>query len=265
VIIPTRNSARTIEKCISSIRTQTFKNIELIVADSSSTDSTPLISGTYGALVMDFPRDAERTEKKSQAASYSHGEYLIFVDSDHVLSPKVIEKCVEACEKGADAVIIPQRIVGGTGYWASCRKLEVELYDGDDHVESPGFFRRVVFFDAGMYDTDLIFGEENDLCVRVRKAGARIVRIGEIIYHHEGPLKTVIMKKLFYGRTFINYFRKNPGGAMSQFSFIRIGWLMNRRKLMNDPAHALGMVVLKFVQYTAAVIGLMLVAFERKK
>lgn len=264
VIIPTRNSGRTIEKCLSSIHMQTYKNIELIVADGSSIDSTLVIAKKYGALVLIFPSTIERTEKKNQAAHFSRGKYLYFIDSDNVLSPKVIEKCCEACNKGADAVIISERIVGESGFWAKCRELEIEMYDGDNNVESAHFFKREIFFDAGKFDENLVFGEENDLTVRVRNTGARIVRITELLYHYEGPLKSVIMRKLYYGSTSPNYIRKSPRNALSQFSFIRIGWIMNRRKMMKNPAYAFGMIIQKGVQYLAAMIGLMLWVFKRK-
>jgi len=44
VIITTRNSERTIDKCLSSIKQQTYKNIEIIVVDNNSADKTKEIA-----------------------------------------------------------------------------------------------------------------------------------------------------------------------------------------------------------------------------
>lgn len=40
VIIPTYNSSSTLEKCLRSIRSQSYKNIEIIIVDKFSNDST---------------------------------------------------------------------------------------------------------------------------------------------------------------------------------------------------------------------------------
>jgi glycosyltransferase involved in cell wall biosynthesis len=47
VIIPTKNSAKTIEKCLKSVKDQTYKNIEIIVVDNFSTDGTYEIAKKY--------------------------------------------------------------------------------------------------------------------------------------------------------------------------------------------------------------------------
>jgi cellulose synthase/poly-beta-1,6-N-acetylglucosamine synthase-like glycosyltransferase len=47
IIIPTRNSARTLEKCLESIKHQTYSNIEVIVVDNFSDDETIEIAKKY--------------------------------------------------------------------------------------------------------------------------------------------------------------------------------------------------------------------------
>ena len=54
VIIPTRNSSRTIEKCLQSIKDQSYENIELIVVDNNSTDNTKDIANRFTDKVFNF-------------------------------------------------------------------------------------------------------------------------------------------------------------------------------------------------------------------
>jgi len=47
VVITTKNSSRTLEKCLQSIKGQSYKNTELLVVDNNSTDSTKEIANKF--------------------------------------------------------------------------------------------------------------------------------------------------------------------------------------------------------------------------
>ena len=262
VIIPTKNASKTLETCLRSIVGQTYPNFEIIIADGESQDGTGSIAERYGVRILKMPGFLERTAKKNLAAKQSKGDFLYFVDADFELTHTVIEKCLQTCQGGADGIIVPERVAWRPGFWSECRRFEILSYNGDYWVESPRFFRREVFFRAGGFDEALVFGEENDLCLKVRNSGGRIARISAYLYHHEGPIRSVIMRKFYYGKTSIAYLRKQKGTALAQFSPIRISWLANRRLLARDPLHAVGMLVQKFVQYLAAGIGLSIYLVE---
>jgi glycosyltransferase involved in cell wall biosynthesis len=242
--------------CLRSIVAQTYRNIEAVVADSNSTDGTVEKARELGATVLEFPRDVERTYAKNVAARHSDAHFLMFLDSDIELGTDTVAACLEAC-RSSDAVIVPQRVAPRSGYWARCRALEVLTYEGDDLVESPTFFKRDVFLAAGGFDEQLVFGEENDLSLRIRKLGFKVSRTRSYVWHHEDSLKGVIMRKFYYGRTAPGYLYKARGMAFAQFTPVRPAWLRNWRILVKDPLHSTGMVVQKMVQYFAAGIGLL--------
>jgi len=52
VIIPTKNSGRTIRPCLESVRAQTYRNFEIVVVDNFSSDSTVRIAKEYADLVL---------------------------------------------------------------------------------------------------------------------------------------------------------------------------------------------------------------------
>lgn len=55
IIIPVRNGAATLKRCLQSIRNQTMQEIEIIVLDSMSTDSSRQIAEQFGAQIVDIP------------------------------------------------------------------------------------------------------------------------------------------------------------------------------------------------------------------
>lgn len=149
VIIPTKNSAVTIEKCLKSIVDQTYPKIEVIIVDGLSTDITRKIAEEFSAKIV--ISNSRRSEARNIGAESSTGEYLLFVDSDMQLDPMVIAKCMEMTDTGCDVLIIPEISVG-QGFWAKCRTLEKSCYLGDDNIEASRFFKRSAFRRIGGYD-----------------------------------------------------------------------------------------------------------------
>ena len=94
VIINTRNSAGKIfEKCLASVKVQSYKNVELIVVDNSSSDKTKEIAKRYTKKVFDY--GPERSSQKNFGVQKSRGEFLVFLDDDQEMPPEIIEDCVK--------------------------------------------------------------------------------------------------------------------------------------------------------------------------
>ncbi|MEM4731518.1 MAG: glycosyltransferase [Candidatus Aenigmatarchaeota archaeon] len=62
IIVPTFNSEKTLQLCLESIRKQTYKNIEVIVVDNYSTDSTVSVAKKYDAKVIQVRGERARAK-----------------------------------------------------------------------------------------------------------------------------------------------------------------------------------------------------------
>jgi glycosyltransferase involved in cell wall biosynthesis len=255
VIVPTKNSDRTIEQCLKSIKLQTYPAVESIVVDNYSSDKTQEIAKKYAKLYLQGP---ERSTQRNIGAQKALGKYLLFVDSDTYLSPSVVEDCVETSKKyNAEGVIIPQQGFG-TGFWSMCKILEKALYVGDELIESVHFIERQTFLDLGGYDERIAGGGEDwALPIKMRKNGCRVVRVKSFIFHDEGSLKLsqTIQKKYYYGKTMPVYIRDNSGTALKQLNIVRPGFVKNWRLLARDPLHALGLGVMKSCELFSGAFG----------
>jgi glycosyltransferase involved in cell wall biosynthesis len=254
IIVPTRNSEKALHRCLESIKNQTYKNIEPIIVDNYSLDRTIEIAKKFGVKVL--LRNLNRSEARNMGAEKSAGEFVLFIDSDMELSPEVVESCVSQTNRRYDAVIIPEISVGD-GFWAKCKALERACYIGDDWIEAARFFKREAFETVQGYDPNLEAGEDWDLSQRIRKAGFKIGRTDPLIIHHEGKLdfRKTIMKKYEYGRTLERYIRKHPERAKQQLRLIRPAFLRNRKMLLNDPVHTIGLFIMKTCEFAAGVLG----------
>lgn len=256
-IVPTRNSAQTVGACLESIKAQSYSASEIIVVDNSSTDKTWEIAQKFTEKV--FKKGPERSAQRNLGAEKSEGKYLLFIDSDQVLSAHVVEDCVRKIKESEQikAVIIPET-TEGSGFWTKCKALERSCYVGDDDIEAARFFDREIFFQLGGYDEEIHGGGEDwDLPIRVKKAGLQIGRINSFINHLEGHIrfKELMRTKRYYGQTMSKYIRKHPEIARRQLRVIRPAFIRNWRKLAKDPVHAAGFIFMKIGEFTAGAFG----------
>jgi len=268
IIIPTYNSQRTLRQCLQSIKEQTYKKIETLIVDRYSGDKTGKIAEELGAKV--FLLDGERSEAKNYAAKKAQGDLLLFIDSDMMLNPKVVEACVESClHQGVDAVIIPEEYVGH-GLLSELRKKEkISLSINDELMEIPRFFRKSVFLELGGYDEGLVCGEDFEFFQRFRKGNYKIDKTNYEVIHFEGKLtlSKIFSKAYYYGKTIPALIKKEPVSTVRRYINMRLTSVKNVKLLSPSFSSAFGFSVMKFFEFTAYFLGIftqLLVAFSEK-
>jgi len=261
VIIPTKNSARTLALCLKALRGQTYPRIEVLVNDDRSKDGTPGIARRLGAKLLTINRGM--AQGRNSAVPRARGRYLFHVDSDMELTPRVVEECVWLCEaKGYDALIVPEVSVATT-YWGRCRALEKLTFLGDPFMEVANrFMRRSAFEAVGGFDETLMAGEDFDFFERLKALGLAWGRCTSVIRHHELPsLRQTLAKCVRYGRTFRGYIAKHPAKSGMQFSPLRPAYLRRAPILLLDPAHLAGLITMKSLMYLFTAYGLVISFF----
>ena len=262
IIVPTRNSAGALPACLASVSRQTYPVIELIVVDNGSADDTLEIARTATPLV--FTHGPERCAQRNAGVRASTGSYIVFIDSDMVLAPTVIERCVRVMtdEPAVRGVIIPERSLG-EGFWARCKALERSCYVGDDTIEAARFFARDAFEAVGSYDEALTAAEDWDLSQRVSALGP-LRRIDAYITHLEGALtlRKTMRTKFYYGTTLGRYIRKQPARSARQFQLIRPAFLRHWRRLLAQPTLTAGMIVMKGCEFAAGAAGIVCASWQ---
>lgn len=256
VIIPTRNSARTIRECLDSINNQSYSNIEVIVIDALSTDETPEIAARLGARVISL--DSERASAKNEGISKSCGEFLLFIDSDMVLEKAVVQECVELCKsnKKLGGVIIPERSIGSS-FWVRVRAFERSLYAGSK-IESARFFKRAPVLRVEGYDEEFVFFEESTLPQRIENLGMDVhTRISSVVLHDESnfEIRKWLGKKKYYYDTAKTYGRKYRYGKYQMSMRYRAQVFVgngNWKSLMRHPVLSAGLFTLKILELIAS-------------
>jgi|GEM_PF-445734 len=249
VVVPTRNSARTLRACLESLRQQTHP-CSIVVVDNHSVDATTAIAQELADRCI--RAGPERSRQRNVGARCTLGSIVGFIDSDMVLAPSVVAEVAAAIEDGAGSVTVPERSVG-IGYWAHVRAFERAFYGGADDVEAPRFFRWDVFVDAGGFDEHLDAGEDWDLGIRTRSLAQR-ARIVAHIDHLEGAptYRQCCAKKAAYATGLRAFAAKHGFSALRQSvsrPYLRAPW----RLLWPHPLLGLGLVALKSGEAAAVV------------
>ena len=138
VIIPVYNAQNTIKKCLDSVVSQSYKNLDIIVVDNCSTDESKKYIEEYSnkdqriVLIVENNKGVSNTRNK--AIDNSRGKYIIFVDADDYLDEDTIKSEVECIEKQqVDAVFFDYYIDSQTSSKKCKHKLEYKNY-GDDRI-----------------------------------------------------------------------------------------------------------------------------------
>lgn len=191
IIIPTRNSSRTIEAALESIKKQSYPNIEIIVIDQQSIDSTLSVVKKYTKKINTTEGDkfySAPPVSRNIGSRNSKGKYLLHMDSDMELSKNVISEAVDTFEKNPEILALKiHEKDKGMGFWSRAKMLERKFYVGYDPIEAARFIRRDIYFKLNGYDEQLRSGEDWDLSQRIGKIG-KITDIKSFIYHNLGRM-----------------------------------------------------------------------------
>lgn len=99
VVIPTFNRRALLLEAVESVRTQTFTDWELVVADDGSTDGSAESVEALGdprIRVLRLPRVGRAAVARNTGVRAARGEWVAFLDSDDVWEPRKLDVQVDA-------------------------------------------------------------------------------------------------------------------------------------------------------------------------
>ena len=110
VIIPIYNVEEYLEECLDSVLNQTKDNLEVIMIDDGSTDSSGEIAKSYAEKYDNFQYHLIENNGLGHARNYAvpfaTGKYIIFLDSDDIVVSDAYEKMFNLAEKNSSDLTI---------------------------------------------------------------------------------------------------------------------------------------------------------------
>jgi GT2 family glycosyltransferase len=226
VLIVNYNTAQLVKKCIESLLSQQGVNFEIIVIDNNSQDNSVTVLQQFMPRIT-FVANSDNKgfgKANNQAFALSQGRIIFMLNPDAVCTTdKDLQRVVQFMDEHTQYGLVGTRIINDN------QQLEETVYKHYPHQKQtrvdfsdlPGVIatvlgasmvtKREVFQKVNGFDEDFfLYGEETDLCLRIRQAGYSIGYCESVTVQHVGsasekgnPREEIMRKKktgklLFY-------------------------------------------------------------------
>jgi len=190
-----RNEGPRLRACLGSAR----RDLAYVVyVDSGSTDDSLEIAREFGAEIVELPSDVRFTAALARNTGFARLveawpelTYVQFVDGDCEIEAGWIEGARAVLEEGEYAVVCGrrrERHPEASVYNLLC-DMEWDTDVGEIAACGGDSMMRVdLFGQVGGFASDLIAGEEPELCVRLVEAGGRILRLDAPMTIHDARM-----------------------------------------------------------------------------
>lgn len=202
-VVPVRNDAARLRRCLASIRRLRYApdRLEILVADNGSTDASPSVAREAGATVLAMPGICV-AEMRNRAATAAQGDVLAFIDADHEIDDIWAASAVETLGRPGVAAVGAQYESPGEGTWVQrqydrLRQRDVGVRETSWLASGNLAVWRTCFDRIGGFDVTLETCEDVDFCQRLRGSGHTVMSDARLRSTHFGDPST--LRELFFG------------------------------------------------------------------
>jgi glycosyltransferase involved in cell wall biosynthesis len=179
VIIPCFNQGHFLPQAIGSVLGQSYRNMEIIVVDDGSTDTTRSVAGRYREVICISQRNQGLSAARNAGLRKARGEYVVLLDADDRLLP-------DALSIGVREITAMPQLAFVSGH---CRLItpdglpydEEQLVIPNNHYRAllthnyiwcPAtvLYRASIFKEAGLFDVNLRSCEDYELYLRITRS-----------------------------------------------------------------------------------------------
>ena len=224
VIVPVYNVEKYIRWCLDSLIGQTCSDIEIIVVNDGSTDSSGKIveeaAGRDARIRVITKPNGGLSSSRNAGIEHSRGRYLAFVDGDDWVEPNFVEDMLQAAqEQQADICICNMKYVNEDGscrkrtphialpYTADRTKALSDMFNGDKFkFHTPNkLYRRNLFMDSGIRFPEGKLYEDAYTTYQVFAKAERFVYLPEDLYYYRQQRSGSILASTFSKRRYDIY------------------------------------------------------------
>lgn len=216
ILIPAYNAEKYISKCLESLKSQTYKNLRIVIADDGSTDKTSEILENYKNNFTQFEVYAKKNEKSiSKTRNFLltkiKSKYFTFFDSDDYAEPTYIEDLYRLIKTyNADVSLC------GKKRHSENKIINLEKFNNKQHsvtilnkqeciaeMLSSNLFNGTVYaklfktknLKNANFDESIHYGEDLDFCFKFMQNSNKFVFTKKRLYHYIIRKNSIVTSK----------------------------------------------------------------------
>lgn len=174
-----------IDRCLTSVREQTYPRVEHIVVDGASTDRTVALLEKETGIQWVTEPDEGQADALNKGLARAKGEILGWLNADDILIPSAIESVVSRLRADPHTHWVTGRAIvrrqGSCQIEPRLEPRDPDLDFGNPIVQPSTFFAREALTRAGQIDPHLHFAMDLDLWLRFVELGLQRAFLSEIL------------------------------------------------------------------------------------
>lgn len=200
ILIPCYNVEKYLNHCVESVITQTYTDLEIILADDGSRDGT-------AELIQSFMRRDPRvigmfrkenlgvSSTRNEMLDHCTGDYILFIDSDDWIDPEMVRRLVDAIDSETDIVMCDYVYHDGQGHGGRLN-LGNNLFGRDAVIQAfleHKWFRGMLWnklFPKNLvtdvrFDITVYFAEDALFVWQLVRRTRKVKTIPDALYHYQ--------------------------------------------------------------------------------
>jgi GT2 family glycosyltransferase/Tfp pilus assembly protein PilF len=207
IVVPVHDNLDVTRSCWASIRKNTGIPYDLVLVDNGSAEDVAYEADQNNIRVIRNDSNKGFAHACNQGIRHTHGDFVVILNNDTIATPGWLERLVWHARGDARIGIVgpSTSFAAGPQQIPTSYRSEKDLYDFSEGLYSKNrhshvdvdkvvgvcmVLRRAMLEDVGLFDTRFGIGnyEDDDICLRARLGGYRVVWAKDVFVHHKGSV-----------------------------------------------------------------------------
>ena len=202
IIIPIYKVEKELDRCVKSVKNQTFHNLEIILVDDGSPDGCPQMCDKYAKedcrVIVIHKENGGLSDARNAGLKVATGDYILYVDSDDYLELDACQRFLQYLDSTTDIVIGACREVKGEQitYQKHTNLIEGKIYTAEEYVISSiknnewyapawlNLYKREFLLKHNLFYEKGIYFEDIEMLPRLFLSNPKVIYMDYVFYNY---------------------------------------------------------------------------------